>query len=114
MGYGVCAKAAEIRNMTIEILDKSQKAMYLGRMLEPTEMQEEKLKKRTWKAWAKYNTHKADLTNDRLPIELRLRLQRDRHTDNDVWKRILGVDRANAQRHQDAAKKDAMMYCEIP
>lgn len=72
VGYGVGAKTAEIRNMTIEILDKTQKAMYLGRMLKPTEMQEEELKNRTSKAWAKYNTHKADLTNDKLPIELRL------------------------------------------
>ena len=37
-------------------------------------MQEEELKNRTSKAWAKYNIHKADLTNDKLPIELRLRL----------------------------------------
>ena len=39
VGYGVGAKAAEIRNMTIEILDKIQKALYLGHMLKPTEMQ---------------------------------------------------------------------------
>ena len=74
VGYGVGAKAAEIGNMTIEILNKTQKAMHLGRMLRLTEMQEEELKNRTSKAWAKYNIHKADLTNDKLPIELRLRL----------------------------------------
>ena len=74
VGYGVGAKAADIRSMKIEILDKTQKAMYLGRILKPTEMQEEELKNRISKAWAKYNTHKADLTNERLPIELRLRL----------------------------------------
>ena len=74
VGYGVGAKAVEIRNMTIEILDNTQNAMYLGRMLKPTEMQREELKNRTSKAWAKYNTHKADLTNEKLPIGLRLRL----------------------------------------
>ena len=74
VGYGVGAKAAKIGNMTIEVLEKTQKTMYLGRMMKPTEMQEEELKNRMSKAWAKYNTHKNDLTNDRLPIELRLRL----------------------------------------
>ena len=37
VGSGVGAKAAEIRNMTIEILDKTQKAMYIARMLKPTD-----------------------------------------------------------------------------
>ena len=74
VGYGVGAKTTVIGNMSIEVLDKTQKAMYLGRMLKPTEMQEEELKNRTSKAWAKYNIHKADLTNDKLPIGLRLKL----------------------------------------
>jgi hypothetical protein len=74
IGYGVGAKTANVRNMSIEILTRQQNAMYLGRMLKPTEMQEEELKNRLSRAWAKFNIHKEDLTNDIIPIGLRLKL----------------------------------------
>ena len=44
IGYGVGATSAKLRSMEIEILRGCQNAMYLGRMLKPTDMQNEELK----------------------------------------------------------------------
>ena len=74
IGYGVGATSAKLRSMEIEILRGCQNAMYLGRMLKPTDMQNEELKNRLSRAWAKFNFHKSDLVNDQLPIGLRLKL----------------------------------------
>ena len=74
IGYGVGATTAKLRNMKIEILDHRKSATYLGRTLKPTDMQEEELKNRLSRAWAKFNNHKEILVNDRLPIGLRLKL----------------------------------------
>ena len=43
-------------------------------MLKPTEIQEEELKNRFSRAWAKFNIHKQDLVNDKIPIHPRLKL----------------------------------------
>jgi hypothetical protein len=60
--------------MNIQILNTHTSTFYLGRALRPTDMHEEELKSRISKAWAKFGTYKNELTDDKIPIGLRLKL----------------------------------------
>ena len=52
---------AQCGTMEIEVLDSESHAMYLGRALRMTEMQDEELRSRIAKAWAKFGIYKGEL-----------------------------------------------------
>ena len=73
-GYGSNVRKAKVGAMTIEVLGTQETTMYLGRSLSLTETHEAELQHRIRKAWGKFGVYKDELTNKKVPLELRLRL----------------------------------------
>ena len=74
IGYGTNARTAKCGTMNIEILDKDGHATYLGRAVRLTAMEDEEIKSRIAKAWAKYGVFRQELNDQHVPVKLRMKL----------------------------------------
>ena len=74
VGYGVGAKKARVANMDIDILSTESATTYLGRSLRLKAGTDEEIGSRISKAWAKFGTLRAELTNKNISIKKRLKL----------------------------------------
>ena len=60
--------------MTIEVLEPTASNMYLGRALSLVNVHETEFDHRLRRAWAKFGTYHAELTNKLVPLNLRMKL----------------------------------------
>ena len=74
IGYGSKAHVAKCGELNIDILDPSDGAQYLGRVVRLTCMDDEEIASRISKGWAKYGVYTRELTDRRIPLRLRLKL----------------------------------------
>jgi hypothetical protein len=74
VGYGSRVTRTTCNGMEIEVLDCQGGAMYLGRSLRLTAMNDEELLNRKTKSWAKFGIYKNELMDKNIPIKDRLKL----------------------------------------
>ena len=74
IGYGTNAKRAKCGTMNIEILDGEGQTTYLGRAVRLIAMDDEEIKSRIAKAWAKYGVFRQELNDHDVPVHLRMKL----------------------------------------
>ena len=74
IGYGSRVKKAVIKGMEVEVLPPEEYTMYLGKALNLTNVHDVELKNRVKKAWAKFGIFKAELTDQKVPLRLRMKL----------------------------------------
>ena len=74
IGYGVGAKEAKCGRIIVEMLSKEETAAYLGRVVNLRNLHDTELHNRIAKAWAKFGIFKKELTDQAIPIHLRLKL----------------------------------------
>ena len=74
IGYGVGAKEAKCRRISVEILSKEETAAYLGRVVNLGNLHDTELHNRIAKAWAKFCIFKKELKDQAIPIHLRFKL----------------------------------------
>ena len=74
IGYGSRVQQAQIKGMQVQVLQPDAHTIYLGKALNLIDTHEVELKHRLRKAWAKFGMLKTELTDQAVPLRLRLRL----------------------------------------
>ena len=74
IGYGSGVTNAKINEMNIEVLQRGEFTMYLGRALCLSDTHEVELHHRMRKAWAKFGILRQELIDKTIPLHLRLKL----------------------------------------
>jgi len=74
IGPGTCSKEVDVAGQKVEILGPEESTLYLGRALNLRNGQDAEIDHRIKRAWAKFWTFKAELTNSHYSLSNRLRL----------------------------------------